>query len=219
MGQDAPTDPMADVVAEEAAGAVVLEVELPGPDTWVSGDALGEAPQLARWRSSWDRPMEEGREVRETVYPELADHFASQLGVEGVREEANRLGVGLSRVATLPVERLSPDVVRRIEVAREGHQRALRLLETGGDVRGVLVELLRSSDALREVGPEAVARALVAEAEDLFRRIPEDAPYTEKERERITRLVQGSRQALDGEEWTLAIRRAYYAKGLLDPLG
>ena len=75
--------------------------------------------------------------------------------------------------------------------------------------------LLQGADALREVGPEAVARTAVAECEARLRRIPEDAPYSETELDRIRHLVTGSRQALESEEWGLAIRRAYYAESLL----
>ncbi len=75
--------------------------------------------------------------------------------------------------------------------------------------------VLEGSDILREVGPEAVARALVAEVAELHGRLSDSDTYSEQEWERLGRLVTGGRQALEDEDWVRAIRRAYYAKGLL----
>ena len=74
---------------------------------------------------------------------------------------------------------------------------------------------MRGGDALREVAPEAVARAIQGEVEEAFGRVSDGGPYSEKDMERLTRLVHGARQALGEGSWALAIRRAYYARALL----
>ena len=51
--------------------------------------------------------------------------------------------------------------------------------------------------------------------QNLFISISDSEPYSEQEQERLGRLVTGGRQALEDEDWIRAIRRAYYAKGLL----
>ena len=89
---DATTDPLARLVAEETAGALAIGVELPDPGSWdVPTDIAPEdADALARWAMSWEGPASLARETRETAYSRLAALFAARLGRGGIAEQAAR---------------------------------------------------------------------------------------------------------------------------------
>lgn len=213
--KDAPTDPVARIVTPETAVSVALGVVLPAPDVWLPDDpdpALADA--AARWRMSWDLPEAEGRTERAALYPSLAEGLLPVIGAGRVREEEARLAEGIARARALPAEELGPRILARLTEADRAHGRALRELR-GGDPQGALQWVLQGADILREVGPEAVARALVSEVRALQGRKIEEGTYSEEERVRLDRLVLGSTQALEEGDWVRAIRRAYYAKGLL----
>lgn len=214
--QDAPTDPVARIVTPETAVSVALGVVLPGPELWLGEDpgdpALLDA--VARWRMSWDRPVSEGRAARDGLRAGLARGLAPLLGPGRVREEEDRLAEGIARAKELPEDDLGPDIVARLGEAVAAHTRAARA-RRAGDATVALHNVLEGSDILREVGPEAVARALVAEVAELHGRLSDDDAYSDQDRERLGRLLTGGRQALDDGDWVRAIRRAYYAKGLL----
>ena len=83
------------------------------------------------------------------------------------------------------------------------------------NLRDAMVQLLAGSDALREVGPEAVARTMVSEVVADRRNISARDSYSEQDLERLDRLLRGGREALSDQDWVRAIRRAYYARGLI----
>jgi len=68
---------------------------------------------------------------------------------------------------------------------------------------------------LREVGPEAVARTMVSEVNTERGSISVDDAYSEQDLERLDRLLQGGSEALSQQDWVRAIRRAFYARGLM----
>lgn len=214
--QDAPTDPVARIVTPETAVSVALGVVLPQPEHWLSEDATdpGLLDAVVRWRMSWDLPTADGRPTREELHPVLARGLAPMLGAGRIKEEEVRLAEGISRAQALPEEDLGPAIVERLRHAEVVHARGARALRAGDPVEG-LRYVLEAADILREVGPEAVARALVAEVEELHRRLSGSEAYSEQDQQRLGRLVTGGRQALQDEDWVRAIRRAYYAKGLL----
>ena len=214
--QDAPTDPVARIVTPETAVSVALGVVLPQPEHWLSEDATdpGLLDAVVRWRMSWDLPTAEGRPTREELHPVLARGLAPMLGAGRIKEEEVRLAEGISRAQALPEEDLGADIVERLGQAEAVQARGARALRAGDPVEG-LRYVLEAADILREVGPEAVARALVAEVEELQRRLSDSETYSEQDQQRLGRLVTGGRQALEDEDWVRAIRRAYYAKGLL----
>jgi len=214
--QDAPTDPIARIVTPETAVSVALGVVLPEPELWL-GETEADPSLLdavARWRMSWDLPAGEGRPAREGLHAELARGLAPVLGPGRVKEEEARLAEGIARARELPEDDLGPEIVIRLGDAAVARARAARALRLGDPVEG-LRYVLEGSDILREVGPEAVARALVAEVAELHGRLSDDETYSQQDRDRLGRLVIGGRQALEDEDWVRAIRRAYYAKGLL----
>jgi hypothetical protein len=213
---DATTDPLARLVAEETAGALAIGVELPDPGSWdVPTDIAPEdADALARWAMSWEGPASLARETRETAYSRLAALFAARLGRGGIAEQAARLGEGVHRAAELPQDALPDRILTSITEASREHTRAVMALRMDR-AEAALEYVMRGSDALREVGPEAIARTLVNEVDEGFGRISPGDAYSEQDLERLKRLVRGGQEALREQDWVLAIRRAFNARGLL----
>ncbi|MEE2898709.1 MAG: hypothetical protein VX815_09615 [Gemmatimonadota bacterium] len=211
---DAGTDPLARLVAEESAGALALGVTLPDPGAWVVPEAATpEAADAAElWTTSWDLPGDEGHAVRAGNYVRLAELFVPEFGRGGISEQLDGLWEGVRRAQELPGLELPERIRQRIMDASRAHARAREAL-LAERLREAMVQLLIGSDALREVGPEAVARTMVSEVDTELRRISLDETYTEQDLDRLGRLVRGGRDALAEQDWVRAIRRAYYAKG------
>ena len=68
---------------------------------------------------------------------------------------------------------------------------------------------------MREVTPRRLATLLRAIAEDALGRIVDRDTYPEETLQRAERLTKGAGSAIDAEDYTTAIRRAYYAVLLL----
>ncbi len=214
--EDATTDPLARMVAEETAGALALGVDLPHAGSWtVPDDAAPElADAVVRWLTSWDLPGDEGRGVRSLTYGPLAMLFVPQFGRGGIGEQLDRLAEGVRRALELPEVQLPERIRVRIWEASNAHALAWDALRAE-NLQDAMVQLLTGSDALREVGPEAVARTMVSEVDVERRSISAGDRYSEQDIERLDRLLQGGREALSQQDWVRAIRRAYYARGLM----
>lgn len=214
--RDAPTDPLVGLVAQEAYAALAVGVSFPDPGAWRASGWLEEegAQALEAWRDSWDLPAAEGGEAREGTYPILAASVARGAERGALDAELALLAEGVTRAEALVAEGSPAHVVTGIQIARAEHEAAASAL-AAGDPLAAVTALLRGGDALREVGPEAVARSLQSQAEAGLGSIPDPHPYSEQELERLRRLVRGGRQALEEGDWVLAIRRAFYAKALL----
>jgi len=211
--RDSPTDPLSGLVAGET-GRAALSLELPLPVPVLEDPAAEGQDLVDRWRSSWEAPGLEGRVLREDLYPALGRLLAQARSDRALMQDLALLGAAVRRAGELDPEALPAFLEAGIERADASYRRGERAATAGNEAAG-WAALLRGADALREVGPEAVARTAVDECEEKLRRISEDASYSEKERERIRHLVRGSRHALDDGDWVLAIRRAYYAEGLI----
>jgi hypothetical protein len=213
--EDSPTDPVQGLVAEESYAALALGVDLPNPTTWEK-DLDGEGAMAAlAWSASWDLGVEPGAAARERVYGPLARALAEELDDESLELQLALLEQGLRWTRTLNIQRLPDHIAAGIEAAAVRRSSAREALDVGDRVGG-LESLLRSADALRLTSPRVIAQALVMEAEDRFGRVSDGHPYTQQDLERMGRLVRGGRQALDEREWGRAIRRAYYAMGILE---
>ena len=96
-----------------------------------------------------------------------------------------------------------------------------------GDRAAALRWALESSDHLRRATPDILARTLIKETEEALRIVDEgfalsstergfgSDPSLELARARIHRLLQGAQDALEGGDSARALRRAWYAMGLL----
>ncbi len=215
--KDAPTDPMVGVVAQESEAALALGVSFPGPGSWVQDGTFGPvgAQALERWTSSWFLDPAQGHAARVATYASLAVALSGTVPPERIDEELARLSEGVRRARAILTDALPPRLAEGIGAAAS-YQSAAMVAWDRGDVVGAIERILRGSDALREVGPEAVARALVSEVEASYRRVSDGGPYSEKDFERLQRLVTGGREALAEGSWVLAIRRAYYARALMN---
>ncbi|HSG09411.1 MAG TPA: hypothetical protein VLA36_13705 [Longimicrobiales bacterium] len=217
--RDAPTDPMVGLVAAEAGGALAMGVVLPDPSAWAAPGRDAEADRAVEaWQRSWDLPLTEARQVRASAYPSLVRGAAAVVTPEVLTQETAALGEGVRRAVALDVTLLPSYVAAGLVEASAQHAEAVAAAARG-DIEALLAALIRGGDALREVGPEAVARDLVAQAEAALGRVSPDDPYSDQDLERLRRLIQGGRQAVDDGDWVLAIRRAYYAKGLMTENG
>jgi len=218
--RDAPTDPLVGLVAQDAYAALALGAAFPDPVSWMSTQDLstGSSEALERWQASWDLPADAGREAREAVYGPLVADLSGVLEGTELAEELARLEAAVVRAQALGLETLPPHVANGVHRAT-AQALAARAALDGDDEVGMLGALVRGGDALREVGPEAVARSLQSEVEARLGRVSESDPYSDQDLERLQRLVRGGRQAVEMGDWGLAIRRAFYAKGLLDGNG
>jgi hypothetical protein len=206
---------MVDLVAQEAGGALAMGVQLPDPARWAPDDVDGEAARAVEaWHRSWDLPLAEARALRDRARPGLVQGLTDHVSPETLAAELATLGEGVRRALALDAGALPAHVA--VGIAEASAQLTAATRAVGRDDRAAGLEaLIRGGDALREVGPEAVARDLVAQAEASLGRVSRSDPYSEQDLERLQRLVRGGRQAVDDGDWVLAIRRAYYAKGLL----
>jgi len=214
--QDAPTDPMVGIVAGESEGALAVGVSLPDPGWLAPAERMSiEATEaLDRWQGSWSMEPEAGHAARAALYEPLARALAPTLDARRADEALALLSEGVRRARSIATEDLTPRLEAGIDEASAAQAAAASAWDRG-DAVGAVEGMVRGGDALREVGPEAVARALQREVEEAFGRVSEGGPYSEKDMERLTRLVHGAREALAEGSWVLAIRRAYYARALL----
>jgi hypothetical protein len=201
--------------------ALRLTRELPSipalVDQWDSSGAL--RPVSDAWQRSWDDGSPEGARIRNearvavsaVLGPAVPDRIRTGLLRaldETIREATALLGVSLTEkdALTLPLSQAA--------LARDEALEA----ESAGDPVRALERALLASDLLRATTAESIARLLIAEVEGILRRIPEFDPYREEDRVRAERLLAGAREALRAGEFALALRRAWYALGLVSPV-
>jgi len=215
--EDAASDPLSGLVGDGSQTGLLLGVRLADPVGWVGEDGLSveESVALEAWRDSWRMEPGRGEAARESAYPVLSASLVRRRDADSLGAEIAQLNDAVTRALVVGGRTLPEQLADGLSAARDGLSRAAAA-QASDDDRAAAEHLLRASDALRVISPEAVARALVAEVEDTFGRISPDDPYTEQDLERADRLVRGGRQALDARDWVLAIRRAYYARALLE---
>ena len=214
--EDATTDPLARLVAQETSGALVLGVDLPDPGSWIVPESASSTSvdAVVRWSRSWDPPGDEGRAVRSLTYEPLATLFVPELGRGGIGEQLDRLSEGVRHALELPELQLPERIRIRLSEASNAEVLARGALRAE-NLHQAIVQVLKGADALREVGPEAVARTMVSEVNVERGSIPADDAYSEQDLERLDRLIHGGREALMEQDWVRAIRRAFYARGLM----
>jgi len=214
--EDMANDPLAMAVAPETHGAVLLTEGLPTVSDLVTEHELAAQAggDLAAWWESWDLDLEEGKIVRSSVYPSVSSVLFPRLLDEGVAELLAQNEESLRAAQAVELLLVADAVDAAMDKARRYHVEALEALGEGrGEI--ALSLALRSADAVREVSPEQVARALLQKASEALRRNPETGPYLEEELIRIRRLTSGAEEALEAGDYPRAIRRAYYACQLL----
>jgi hypothetical protein len=163
---------------------------------------------------SWDLSGREGRMLRARLYAPVASLMYPLLGETGVQDLLSRTESSVRAAENAGALLISQEIHDALENAWRYHDWAKHALSQGnGEV--ALERTLRAGDALREVSPRQVARALLERAEEALRRRDDPPAYNEEELGRIERLAKGAREALGEGDFSRAIRRAYYACRLL----
>jgi len=214
--EDMGRDPLAMAVAAETHGAVLLTEGLPTLSQLVTEHGLAAQVgwELDTWWQSWELSAEEGRSVRGSLYSPVASALFPYYLDEGVAELLDRNEQNLRAAQSVEILLAGDAVDAAMENAWKYHNQAVDALGQG-DAEAALALALRSADAIREISPEQVARGLLQQAEEAFRRKGDSGPYTEEELTRIRRLTSGAEEALAIGDYPRAIRRAYYACQLL----
>lgn len=211
---DAPTDPLAQLVTTETTASVEVPVGLPGlTDLAVRAGVEEEvAPVLVRWESSWsDAAL--GEAARAAAVRDVAPVIADALGRGGVASvlaPLHRVERDLGLLGDVPVD-LLPDVEAVRSLVRESRDaladgRAHRALSAG----------LLASDRLRALGPVAVARTLVARADRALMATVGAEGVDAVSVTRGERMLSGARRALAQGDGERAVQRAFYAVQLLE---
>jgi hypothetical protein len=214
--EDRANDPLAMAVAPETHGALLLTEGMPTVSDLVQDHGLETqvAGELDAWWSSWDLDSREGPKARASIYPSVSRVLYPYLMEEGVADLLARNEENLRAAQGVELLLVADAVDAAMRNAWLYHNEAVAALRRGmGEL--ALSLALRSADAVREVSPEQVARALVRTAGDALRRNPESPSYSQEELIRIRRLTSGAEEALEAGDYPRAIRRAYYACQLL----
>jgi hypothetical protein len=212
---DASGDPVAAIVAEETAPAVSFDAALPALPVLASTTGLEEELRgpLADWTESWEGLGD--RAARDAALEEAVPVLAEVLGQGGV--SATLRPVLDAARALNEVDEVPPGLAPAIDEVRLTVRASEAALRTGR-LDHALRDGLMAADRLREIGPESVARVLVARAEDLLARAVEpDGRADRIDQDRAEGLLTRARRALDDGEFTLALQRAYYAVRILEP--
>ena len=214
--EDFGDDPLAMGVAPETHGAVVFTDGLPNLSELaeVHDVSMEIQQELDLWWDSWNLAPAEGSDIRAALYTPVSHTlfpFLLDEGVAGLLAQNEKNLLAAQGAGVLPV---ADAVDAAMEKAWDFHQRAVFALARGSG-EGALSLALQSADAVREVSPEQVARALLQKASTAMRRNLGVVTYSEEELTRIRRLTLGAEEALEAGDYPRAIRRAYYACQLL----
>jgi hypothetical protein len=211
--EDAGGDPTA-LLVEDAHPVVALAAELPSLPGLAGVGRL--EPMLSGaidlWVGSWAVSAEEGEQNRAAAYDQAAQTLAGGLTSAAVGEALGRVEAALGAAERLGRVGLPEPVALRLASAASEAGAARRALEAG-ELAEAVRGTLHSADILRGVGPEGVARTLIARAEGGLSYA--GSPADPVEVARAQRLLAGARQAAEDTEFGLAIQRAYYACQLL----
>jgi hypothetical protein len=201
---DSPSDPLASITTVETVPSLAISSYLPAVGELAARlpehEVLQEA--LVEWEASWDR--EDGELIRSELRQEVAPVLYEVLGASSARSAVQALG-WLRETPDL-AEGLPPELGRAVARALDLLGQADEALEAGhGDV--ALGLALAASDAVRSVTPEAVARRLIGRGRTLM----DSGAMALGDEQRARHLLNGAQRALDREDYTRAIQRAFYA--------
>lgn len=217
--RDAPSDPLAALVASETAPAVAVPVELPSLGELALRPEVRDelAPVLDAWVSGWESEDSElGRAARDEAIRQATPTLRDALGSGGVATALQPLfdvGRDLGEIDEVPA-----DLVPRLQEVRTLMDDARAALEEGRFDRA-LTTGLQASDRIRALGPRAVARTLISRADRALVRAEVGRTLDPRSLSRGERLLAGARRALDDGEVDLAIQRGYYAVQVLEGRG
>jgi hypothetical protein len=212
---DVGDDPFSSVLTEEGSGALDLQTDLPSPEGWAEGFGIQGLVGLSDWGASWKMEPVPGRASREVAYRVMVPVLSTYLDEEALAGGLTSLEEALNEAEEIPPEDIPDRIAIRLDLARDAQLRGALALEKG-DSPKALMELLRGTDALREVEPRQVATQLLAAAVEGMRRLLSSEAYSEQTRERAQSLIRIARTAMRDADFTRAIQSAYYATQLLE---
>jgi hypothetical protein len=212
---DVGDDPFGSVLKEEGSGALDLQTNLPSPEGWAERFQIEGFPGLSEWDASWSQETLVGRVRREASYRDMVPALVGRMSGEDLAEGFGLLEAALDEAEGIPNEDIPDRISIRLDLARDAQLRGGLSLEKG-DIPRAVTELLRGTDALREVEPRQVATQLIAAATEGIRRLLATESYSEQTRERVQSLIRIARTAMRDADFTRAIQSAYYATQLLD---
>lgn len=213
--EDAETGPLASVVAEETQGALTLQGTVLDADGLVRRSGADDPAGLVEWRASWSLDLGSGRAARRSAYRVLAPALAEQLSESAIQDALVSLEDALDSSETIPRGELPERITDRLALARDAQLRGALAFEQG-DLTRAVTEVLRGSDALKEVEPAQVVFQLLTAADEGMRRLLGSESYSEVTRQRAESLLKIANDALREDDYDRAIRSAYYATLLLE---
>jgi len=208
--RDDAADPLAALFADDAQLAFALRPDLPSLPALVAlaGIEPETRDEIRLWDGSWEEPTEERWTRRRRAHQAVSLRLAVALGIEGAGDLLSQVGASLDDASTPGGGELSVRVEDDLSRAAELFQQGTASL-AAGRVSEAFALGLEAGDRLREVAPATVAATMLARAEQ---RLQEGTvELSDLEVDRGQRLLTGARRALKGEDWTLAIWRAFYA--------
>jgi hypothetical protein len=224
--------PLVSIETDAPVPALQLGRDLPSLPTLVArwGGGIPLEVVTERWTESWILPEEEGEQARmesnQAVVLLLAPHLPEGELERSVGQVAAAVEALESALEGRDLEALGGPVAAAVSAAH----RAADALEEGAPTHA-LRWALTASDHLRKATPEVLARTLIREVEAELQRwewIPPDearpesgvVPLAPGERAevRVRRLLVGAEEALVSEDYPRALRRAWYAMGLMEAL-
>lgn len=226
---DLDPGPLVSLETESTVPSLHLGGELPSVPGLVSrwGGQIPLEELESRWTDSWALPEDEGQRVRSEAVQALVLILEPHLAEEELEGEVGRVRDALEEISFTMNDRELATLEGPVGDATRAGARAGSAL-AAGDRAAALRWTLESSDHLRRATPEILARTLIRETEEALRTVGEgfgppstgrgfgSDPSSELTRARIHRLLQGARDALEGGDPTRALRRAWYAMGLLE---
>jgi hypothetical protein len=213
--EDAETGPLASVVAEETQGALALQGTILDADGLARRSGSDDPAGLSEWRASWSLDIGSGRAARASAYRVLAPALAGRLSESAIRDALVSLEDALDSSETIPEGELPERITNQLALARDAQLRGALAFEQG-DLTRAVTEVLRGSDALREVEPAQVVHQLLTAADEGMRRLLGSESYSEETRQRAESLLKIANDALRNDDYARAIRSAYYATLLLE---
>lgn len=217
--RDAPSDPLAALVATETAPAVAVPVELPSlGELAIRPDVRDELePVLGAWVAGWEAEDPDlGRAARDEAIRQASPALREVLGSGGVATSLQPLfdvARDLGEIDDVP-----SDLVPALQEVRSLVDDARAALDAGRFERALSTGL-QASDRIRALGPRAVARTLISRADRAMVRAEVGRILDPRSMARGERLLAGARRALEEGEVDLAIQRGYYAVQVLEGRG
>lgn len=170
---------------------------------------------LSRWEASWRAHGDEAALARQEAVRAASGPLVLALPDGEVDRVVTAVADALDDVQRALGGSPSPEALEGVlSAAAEASVRSRRALGSG-DLADALSGALIAADHLRSASPASLGLAMVREAEAELRMNSVSRSYSEVTKLRVERLLAGAREALDNGDDAIALRRAWYALGLV----